>query len=234
MYSKKFLKFVELWQKDFAIERTIDEGVCLDKDNHPIPWYTYSAIEYLSQFDFHDKTVFEFGAGYSSAFWAERAKYVVSVEDNSVWFSKWRKDFQYSNWNILLRSEGKPYYSAILENDNNYDVIVIDGKCRAECTETAIKRLKKGGLIILDDSDRINTSREYVQAVSNLKKANLLQVDFYGCCPMDNYTKATSIFLDRNFNFACLRDVQPCNGIGNLWGKKRKDRKQFYQENKKL
>ena len=48
MYSEKFLKFIEMWQKDFAIERTIDEKVCVDKDGNPIPWYTYPAIEYLS------------------------------------------------------------------------------------------------------------------------------------------------------------------------------------------
>ena len=52
MYSDKFLKFIEMWQKDFAIERSIDEKVCVDKDNNPIPWYTYPAIEYLSQFDY--------------------------------------------------------------------------------------------------------------------------------------------------------------------------------------
>ena len=38
-----------MWQKEFAIERSIDEKVCVDKDNNPIPWYTYPAIEYLSQ-----------------------------------------------------------------------------------------------------------------------------------------------------------------------------------------
>ena len=30
MYSDKFLKFIEMWQKDFAIERSIDEKVCVE------------------------------------------------------------------------------------------------------------------------------------------------------------------------------------------------------------
>ena len=34
MYSEKFLKFIEMWQKEFAIERSIDEKVCIDKDNN--------------------------------------------------------------------------------------------------------------------------------------------------------------------------------------------------------
>ena len=52
MYSDKFRTFIEMWQKEFAIERSIDEKVCLDRDGNPIPWYTYPAIEYLSQFDY--------------------------------------------------------------------------------------------------------------------------------------------------------------------------------------
>lgn len=68
MYSERFQKFIEMWQKDFAIERTIDEKVCVDRDGNPLPWYTYPAIEYLSQFDYGEKTIFEFGCGYSSLF----------------------------------------------------------------------------------------------------------------------------------------------------------------------
>ena len=82
-----------MWQKEFAIERSIDEKVCIDKDGNPIPWYTYPAIEYLSQFDYSQKEIFEFGCGYSSMFWANRAKKVTSIEDNINWFSKWQNEF---------------------------------------------------------------------------------------------------------------------------------------------
>ena len=80
-------------------------------------------------------------------------------------------------------------------------------------------------MIILDDSDRINTSREYVRAVGTLREADLIQVDFYGFCPMNCYTKTTSLFLTRRF------PVQPINGIGNLWSFSRRERKEFYKKN---
>ena len=51
MYSQRFQQFIDMWRKDFAIERSMNEKVCLDRDGNPIPWYTYPAIEYLSQFD---------------------------------------------------------------------------------------------------------------------------------------------------------------------------------------
>ena len=94
----------------------------------------------------------------------------------------------------------------------------------------AVKVLNKGGMIILDDSDRINTSQEYVKAVDILKNANLLQVDFYGFCPMNTYTKTTTVFFMRNFNFASKFDVQPINGLGNLWSMSRKERKTMFNK----
>ena len=230
MYSEKFLKFIEMWQKDFAIERTIDEKVCIDRDGNPIPWYTYPAIEYLSQFDYSQKEIFEFGCGNSSLFWANRAQFVTSIEDNTVWYEKWKKEFHKDNLDIRWRDEGEDYYNAVFEDKKKYDVIIIDGKRRADCAQTAIKALNFGGLIILDDSDRINTSLEYRNAVSALKSADLLQVDFYGFCPMNNYTKTTSVFFSRNFNFVSKYEVQPINGLGNLWSMERKKRKALFKD----
>lgn len=230
MYSDKFSKFIEMWRTEFAIEHTIDNKVCVDKEGHPIPWYTYPAIEYLSQFDFSDKKIFEFGCGNSSLFWAARAQKVVSIEDNPQWFSKWQKEFKSPVLDIRWRDEGEIYEKAIFEDNDFYNVIVIDGKRRTECARTAVQKLAPGGMVILDDSDRINTSQEYVKAVEELQKAQLIQVDFYGFCPMNNYTKTTSLFLSRDFNFQSLYKVQPINGIGNLWSMGRKNRKDFFKK----
>lgn len=231
MFSDKFAKAVEMLQKEFALERSVDEKVCIDKNGNPIPWYTYPAIEYLSQFDFSDKTVFEFGCAYSSVFWAERAKKVISVEDNPIWYARWKSEFKNSNLELLLREEGDIYEDAILERDDIlYDVIVVDGKRRAECCKTAVLKLAKGGVIILDDSDRINTSNEYRESVKTLKNANLIQVDFYGFCPMNAYTKCTSLFIHREFNWKSKFEVQPINGIGNLWSMGRNQRKEMYKK----
>ena len=230
MYSEKFLKFIEMWQKDFAIERTIDEKICVDRDGHPIPWYTYPAIEYLSQFDYSQKQIFEYGCGNSSLFWAERAKQVTSIEDNPKWFEKWQQEFSHARLDVRWRDEGEIYENAIFEDAQKYDVIVVDGKRRAECAAAAVKTLADGGMIILDDSDRINTSQEYVKAVAVLQAADLLQIDFYGFCPMNNYTKTTSLFLRRDFRFESLYKVQPINGLGNLWSLSRRERKDFYKK----
>ncbi len=232
MYSQRFLKFITLWQDEFAYEKTLDRQVCFDRDGNPIPWYTYPAIEYLSQFDYSDKNVFEYGSGFSSLFWARRARQVISLEDNQVWFKKWQNEMK-SNLIIRLETDLTAYVNSIFESGNKYDVIAIDGKWRSECAQAAVKALKNGGFIILDDSDRVNNSVEYVDAVQTLKKHHLLQIDFYGFSPMDNFTKATSVFFSRDFNFSTLCTRQPANGTGNLWGMERRKRKKFYRESYK-
>lgn len=232
MYSDKFKKFIEMWQKEFAIEKSMDEKVCVDKDGNPLPWYTYPAIEYLSQFDYSQQKVFEYGCGYSSLFWAGRAERVISIEDNPLYFERWQKEFGGAeNLEIRWRDEGQIYEDAIFEEDQFYDVIVIDGKRRTECAKAAVLKLAPGGMVILDDSDRINTSNEYVEAVKTLQGADLIQIDFYGFCPMNNYTKTTSLFLKRDYRPQSLYKVQPINGWGNLWSMSRKNRKEFYKKN---
>lgn len=230
MFSDKFKKFIEIWQAEFVMDKTLDEKVCVDKLGNPIPWYTFPAIDYLGQFDYRDKKIFEFGCGNSSRWWAKRAKIVRSVEDNFMWMGKWTLEFKEPNIEILFRKEGEEYYNAILETEDKYDVIVIDGKCRENCAKTALERRADGGIIIVDDSDRINTSKEYVETMENLKEQDFIQVDFFGFCPMTTYTKTTSLFLPRNFNFKSLHKVQPAAGVGNIWHMKRADRKKVFGE----
>ncbi|MFI3241398.1 MAG: SAM-dependent methyltransferase [Alphaproteobacteria bacterium] len=230
MYSLKFQRFIEIWQKEFGIEKTIEEKKSIDKDDNPIPWYTYPAIEYLSQFDYSDKKVFEFGVGYSSLFWANRAKKVISIEDNPSYFERWTTEFKKENLDIRWRDEGEIYENAIFEDEDKYDVIIIDGKRRFPCAEVALKKISNNGFIILDDSDRVNTSHEYVNAINTLKQGNFLQVDFYGFCPMNNFSKTTTLFMQKDFDFKTIDTVQPTNGIGNLWAMERAKRKAFFKE----
>ena len=64
--------------------------------------------EYLSQFDYSDLKIFEYGCGYSSAFWAERAKKVVSVEDKTDWFEKWKRHVGYKE---IIKSQINTAYT---------------------------------------------------------------------------------------------------------------------------
>ena len=54
----------------------------VDKKGDPIPWYTYPAIDFLLLRDYRDKNILEFGSGQSTLWWAARAKFVLSLEED--------------------------------------------------------------------------------------------------------------------------------------------------------
>ncbi len=68
--------------------RSLDEKRPVDKDGNPIPWFTYPAIEFLKERLTKEMTVFEYGSGSSTLFFAERVKEIISVETNKEWFNK--------------------------------------------------------------------------------------------------------------------------------------------------
>lgn len=168
--------------------RTIEEKRPVSNKGEPIPWYTYPAIEYLNQYTFSDKDVFEFGSGNSSFYWAARAKSVVSIESDSSWYGLLVKAIK-KNQSLLLRETEETHVSSLVEQSCLFDVIVIDGNWRRRCARAAISCLKKGGLIILDNSDW------YPNTAADLRSSGFFQIDFSGFGPINSYTWTTSIFV---------------------------------------
>jgi hypothetical protein len=63
-------------------------GKAYDAAGDVLPWYSYPMIDLLSQKDFSDKSVLEFGAGHSTLWWARRAARVVSFEEDQAWHAR--------------------------------------------------------------------------------------------------------------------------------------------------
>ena len=181
----------------------------LNKTGDPIPWYTYPAFEYLNQLDFKDKDIFEYGAGNSSLFWANKARSVISIESDKEWYVSLKSEMD-SNQKLILIEEENDYVNSIFKEHKKYDVIVIDGVYRLACAHAAVQCLAPGGLIILDNSDW------FPNTTTTLREADLIQVDFTGLGPINYYTWTTSIFLERNFSLKSRSDLQPEHGIGSL------------------
>lgn len=122
---KQFRNFYILAVR-YSQYKTIRLWDCVDEDTKKIPWYIYPAIEYLSNLDFSNKDIFEFGSGNSSLFWARRAKNVISVEHDEGWYQK-IKNNSIENQQILLRKNDSAYEETIIEQNKKFDVIIIDG-----------------------------------------------------------------------------------------------------------
>jgi hypothetical protein len=84
----------------------------------------------------------------------------------------------------------KNYASFIDKFENEYfDVILVDGRSRPSCIMHSIPKLKKGGYLILDNSDR---SYYTVELKDTLKVNFTVIIDKYGASPyVDFFTKST-------------------------------------------
>ena len=79
---------IKILEHDFGHYLSIEKQVPVDNKDNPLPWFTYPAIEFISQFDLTDKFIFEWGSGNSSSFFAKRTKEIISIEDNEEWYKK--------------------------------------------------------------------------------------------------------------------------------------------------
>jgi len=140
-----------------------------------LPWFAYAAIDFLDDFLQPHMTVCEYGSGGSTLFFARRVKSVFSIEDNPEWFDLISNRLRAKSiGNVTLKLhpfdfknpagfEDSQYLNAI--PDERFDVIVVDGseewtRIRPICFEKAQTRIKKNGIIVVDDSWRYPEIRQ--------------------------------------------------------------------------
>ncbi|MGO9060489.1 MAG: SAM-dependent methyltransferase, partial [Candidatus Binataceae bacterium] len=172
----------------------------------PVPWITYPAIDFLSQFDFSEALVFEWGSGFSTIWWAERCKHISAVESNQQWI-RYIKSLLPDSVSLIETSLNvDAEVEALHENDvAEYDIIIIDnhGTFRWRCAEAAVSKLAEGGMIVLDNSDQC------LKACEVLRAHGLTQIDFTGFAPSNGYAQTTSIFFRGSPKFKAQQNFRP-------------------------
>jgi hypothetical protein len=193
---------------EYGYFKSLINDIPINMNEEPLPWYTYPAIEYISQLELKEKTVFEWGCGNSSLFFANKAKEVISIEDNLEWYNKIKRS-KPDNLTLIYATDNE-YVELISSLNRKFDIIVIDANRRMECSKIASRYLIPGGIVILDNSDW------YTKSAKTIRENNFIQVDFYGFGPLNNYTWTTSLFFSRDFNFKAKNNIQPISVIGGL------------------
>lgn len=173
------------WFKSFKTKTPID------RDGKPIPWMTYSAISFLERRINSNLTVFEYGCGNSTFWWARRVKNIVSCEHDMSWHEKIKELIPVNAelYHINLEYNGK--YSKFISKYNQvFDIIVIDGRDRVNCAKNSLSALKENGVIIWDNSDRDCYEEGYIYLLNSGYK----KIDFEGMGPVHEFSWCTSIF----------------------------------------
>lgn len=173
-------------------------GMPIDADGQPVPWFSYGATMWLQARVGESATVFEYGAGQSTLWFAGRVGTIVSVESDEGWASRLRPELP-ANAEVLVRRcqgdsatapAGDPYVAAIAERDDTYDVVVVDGLARVTCMEAASAHVARAGIIILDNADR----PAYRAALALMNERGFGRLDFVGPVPGAGRQGTTSVF----------------------------------------
>jgi hypothetical protein len=177
--------------QEIGWNRTQIDRQAVDANGAPIPWITYPALHFLQQRIRKEWTVFEYGAGNSTLWWAGKVRHVYSCEHDNQWY---KLLIQRLPGNATVRfhelDNGLEYAKSIREHNLRYDVIVIDGRDRINCARHAVDCLNDQGVIIWDNSERPEDAEGY----KLLNQFGMRQIDFKGIGPINSYAWQTSIF----------------------------------------
>lgn len=171
--------------------RSVREGASIDANGDSIPWFTYPAIEFLSRRINLEMSVFEYGCGESTLWWANRVNTVVSCEHDESWYrSISLKKVHNTEIKYIPLEYGGTYCREVANYTSAFDIIIIDGRDRVNCVRNALNALKPSGIIIWDNSDR----DEYREGYHFLFENNFKKIEFTGMIPIVNYKSETGIF----------------------------------------
>lgn len=169
-------------------------GKALDRHGRPLPWYTYPAIDFLFSADFSSQSVFEFGAGQSTLWWAERAAQVSSVEDDASWFEA-VKVMTRGHANVRLTLAQDPEQYAAATSGARFDLVVLDGGDRNRCAASAMMAVRDDGVVIFDNSNWNWGPPGTWPILDRFRDAGFMRVDFWGHAPGVVRPHCTSIFF---------------------------------------
>jgi hypothetical protein len=167
---------------------SIKKGFPCDNQGKPIPWISYPATAFLSSRVKNDWDIFEFGAGYSTLWWATHCRSVTSCEHDAVWY----KDISQKvpgNCTVLSTPLNSEYPLAAKRTNKMYDVIVIDGRKRVKCALNSVSCLKETGVMVWDDTER----EFYQEGLVKLAELGFKRIDLVGMSPLETHSKQTSI-----------------------------------------
>ncbi|MBU2544919.1 protein-L-isoaspartate O-methyltransferase [Patescibacteria group bacterium] len=173
----KYFKYLFVWMKSSKSNSL--------KDN--VPWLTFECQEWLDSVLNKNMTVLEWGSGGSTVYISKKVKKMISIEHIPEWHASVVKELQKNNIEnceyILKKYDEnkgyKNYYEAIDSfPDETFDLVIIDGRSRNSCISYAMRKIKKEGFLLLDNSERKRYSPG-MDLLKNWERKDILGVGAY-------------------------------------------------------
>jgi hypothetical protein len=163
---------------------------------------------------------FEYGSGGSTRFWQSRGFEVVSIEHDPKWYEVVRSKIDTASVDYrLLPPEQSPsagpgdpsdpnayasggveyeglhfrrYASAIADfPDGHFTIVLVDGRARPSCLMHAAKKVRPGGLLVLDNAERTYYTRHTAHLLSTYK-----HLEFPGALPTSLQFTKTDVYVN--------------------------------------
>jgi len=198
----------------------------------PIPWITYSALEFLESNVSSNAKVLEFGAGFSSIFWALRGNDISYLDFNKNWNDCISNTLDELGRECLISSK-----SIFDELSSVYPPFIEEFKQMLSIEERAtsanfsnslnsyiLEKIEMANLIVIDghyrnfflemcaraDSKAVivldNAERnEYETGKTAILDAGFFKIDFTGLGPVNPYGWTTSIFIKSTADVQALQ-----------------------------
>ena len=174
-----------------------------------VPWITYEAHRALERLLTPEMRVFEYGSGGSTLYLAPRVAELVSVEHDPDWHAKVQARVGNRSELMLVpsteeepgdyasadeRDQGRSFraYAEAIDRfpDGYFDLLLIDGRARASCFRHGRAKVRAGGWIVLDNSDR----EPYTSVVSAAREAGWAEERCAGPSGYTPYFSQTTIW----------------------------------------
>lgn len=133
------------------------------------PWLAPGAIRYLDKVLHPEWVGLEWGSGRSTSWFGSRLRWLISIEHDHGWYAEVEKrieglrnvELRYIPLNHPPHETGARHYDPLPDYvaavndvpDGSLDVVLVDGAYRQPCVAAAISKLRKGGLLIVDNTD---------------------------------------------------------------------------------
>lgn len=195
------------WLKSASMNQAVD------RNGNPVPWLTYPLIQFIEPKLSSDLSMYEYGSGNSTLWFAKFVGTIRSIEHDLEWFKKINQNMP-TNVTLVHKSvdqkmayheltymgfqDEEQYTEDIKHNFSRYDIILVDGIYRNRAIVNASQCVTDRGVIILDNVDYVE-AREGREYLTNM---GYRSVEFWGMCPIVHHDSCTAIFYrDEN----CLK-----------------------------
>lgn len=158
------MRSIKHWTPGYIAARL--KEIAYQRRNREMPWLTEGANQFLQTYLRPSDVGLEFGSGRSTLWFAARVGKLVSVEHDRDWYGRVSESLaQKKLLNVDYRClEGDVNDARVMEAEiqaianqfeaGHFDFVLIDGVCRDICAREAIRIIRPGGLLIIDNVNR--------------------------------------------------------------------------------